>query len=132
MASKKRQREIERAKSERKFAAARVRRRLSGSVLLVIVILLTVFALRPNRSASDNSAKNTPRAELWTLNALLKLPPHQIEELDVAVLNFLCAEGLAGSETVELKKSPFEPRRNGSPRAAGNRPSSISLPPKPR
>ena len=41
----------------------------------------------------------------WTLAALLALKPSQIEELDIGLTNLLCAEGLRGSENLDLDKS---------------------------
>lgn len=59
--------------------------------------------------------KNAPKAnaisskistdERWTIDALLALKPHQIEDLDIGLTNLLCAEGLRGSENLDLDKS---------------------------
>lgn len=38
-----------------------------------------------------------------TLAELLKLPPEQLEKVDIAVLNLLCAEGLRGSDRLDMK-----------------------------
>lgn len=54
---------------------------------------------------ADDVLSRTPTDEKWTLAALLVLKSHQIEELDIAVTNLLCAEGLRGSENLDLDKS---------------------------
>ncbi len=107
MASKKRQREIERAEKERELekAASRRRRWIAFTIVSLLAAMVAVFVYRKDSAASSPNEKTAPMPDKWTLSALLKLKPHQIEELDVALLNLLCAEGLPGSETLDLKKS---------------------------
>jgi tetratricopeptide (TPR) repeat protein len=52
-----------------------------------------------------NAISKTSTNEKWTLAALLALKPHQIEELDIGLTNLICAEGLRGSEKLDLDKS---------------------------
>jgi len=61
---------------------------------------------------SEVTARNLPAIsskastdKKWSLAALLALKPHQIEELDIGLTNLLCAEGLRGSEKLDLDKS---------------------------
>ena len=50
-------------------------------------------------------SSKTSTNEKWTLAALLALKPHQLEDLDIGLTNLLCAEGLRGSENLDLDKS---------------------------
>ena len=106
MASKKRQREIERAERTRELekAASRRRRWIAFSIIAALAAMFAIFANRADSPATPTTAKATI-PEKWTLDALLKLKLHQIEDLDIALLNLLCAEGLPGSESLDLDKS---------------------------
>jgi hypothetical protein len=52
-----------------------------------------------------NAISKTSTDEKWTLAALLALKPYQLEDLDIGLTNLLCAEGLRGSENLDLDKS---------------------------
>ncbi len=75
---------------------------------IVAVVALTGGVAVWHRNATASKAiaisSNIPTDEKRTLAALLALKPHQIGELDIGLINLLCAEGLRGSETLDLNK----------------------------
>jgi len=79
-----------------------------------LAVIATVVFFSAGAAISHRNA-NAPKAnaisskastdEKWSLAALFALKPHQIEELDIGLTNLLCAEGLRGSENLDLDKS---------------------------
>ena len=77
-------------------------------VAIATVVTLSAGAAIWHRYANTpkvNPISKTSTDEKWTLDALLALKPHQIDELDIGLTNLLCAEGLRGSEKLDLDKS---------------------------
>jgi Transglutaminase-like superfamily len=77
-------------------------------VAIAAVVALSAGAAIWHRNANTpkvNPISKTSTDEKWTLAALLALKPHQIDELDIGLTNLLCAEGLHGSENLDLDKS---------------------------
>lgn len=93
---------------ERQHAAALRRRRWIMAVAAVVV-LAVASAVWPSRKPTATNAPPTPskptNVEKWTLPALLALEPHQFAGVDIALLNLLCAEGLRGSEKLDVDKA---------------------------
>lgn len=76
-------------------------------------MLLACFALigagvnasdeKPSDKPAANSQTNAPTFQQpKTFAELLALPPRQLEQVDVALINLLCAEGLRGSEDLDV------------------------------
>ncbi len=105
MSGKKRQR-IQRLFEERQHAAKRQRRRwitALATVVTLIIMAVTWHSRRPVTSnARQTAAKSLVAGDKWTVQALLALKPHQLEGLDIALVNLLCAEGLRGSEKLDI------------------------------
>lgn len=78
-------------------------------VAIAAVVALSAGAAISHRNANAPKANaissKTSTDEKWTLAALLALKPPQVEELDIGLTNLLCAEGLRGSENLDLDKS---------------------------
>lgn len=87
--------------------------------ILVLVAAAIVFAFAPRKEASPqlrtsskfvttNAVFIAPvllKQQPQTLEQLLQVPPDQLEGVDLALLNLLCAEGLRGSEELNVQKS---------------------------
>ena len=80
-----------------------------------VVILIACLALvgasvnaadeKPTEKAAANSATNGPSFQQpKTLAELLALPPGHLEKVDIARMNLLCAEGLRGSEDLDIQQ----------------------------
>lgn len=86
----------------------RAKRRRWVAVIATVVVFSAGAAIS-HRNANASKAKaissKTSTDKKWSLAALLALKPHQIEELDIGLTNLLCAEGLRGSEKLDLDKS---------------------------
>ena len=91
------QESLQRAKGRRWVAAI-----AATATLLVVAVIWHRNATAPKANAISSK---TSTDEKWTLAALLALKPHQFEGLDIAVTNLLCAEGLRGSENLDLDKT---------------------------
>jgi hypothetical protein len=68
---------------------------------------MTASAKAADEKSSERPApKSEDKAETFkqphTLAELLALPPDQLEKVDIALINLLCAEGLRGSEELDL------------------------------
>ena len=81
---------------------------LPGSVR-AILIFPWIAALAISSSAAESSGTNTaPTSSLQkanpphTLSELLALPPSDIDNADIARMNVLCAQGLRGSDNLEV------------------------------
>jgi tetratricopeptide (TPR) repeat protein len=75
-----------------------------GSVL-VLAAGVAIWHRDTNTSKANAAFSQKPADEKWNLAALLALTPFQLGELDVGLVNLLCAEGLRGSENLDLAKS---------------------------
>ncbi len=75
-----------------------------GSVL-VLASGVAVWHRHTNASKVNATSSQKPADEKRTLAALLALKPTQLGEFDVGLVNLLCAEGLHGSENLDLDKS---------------------------
>ena len=85
-----------------------VRRRRWLAVIGSVLVLAAGVAIwhRDTNTSKVNAAfSQKPADEKWNLAALLALTPSQLGELDVGLVNLLCAEGLRGSENLDLAKS---------------------------
>ncbi|MCX6917480.1 MAG: hypothetical protein NT167_31345 [Verrucomicrobia bacterium] len=78
------------------------------SILLACLTFVGTGTLRADEKAPDKPAAKTgdeAKAEGFkqpkTLAELLALPPDQLDKVDVALINLLCAEGLRGSEILD-------------------------------
>lgn len=57
----------------------------------------------PSNKPAGNSETNAPNfKQPRTLAELLALPPDRLEKVDVALINLLCADGLRGSEDLDI------------------------------
>ena len=68
--------------------------------LLLGLTLLCLFVA--NGEGQSSEAKTNSFTQPETLAELLALPPDQLDQVDVAVMNLLCAEGLRGSEKLDV------------------------------
>lgn len=82
-----------------------------GAILVVVVASVTVaFALsRDNGTRSSSNGKNrraassSNRKQPTTLDALLQIPPAELGNVDIGLMNLLCSEGLPGAEKLDVK-----------------------------
>ena len=101
-----------------------VPRKIGRKISIVFVLLLTVVAMgwgliasrkTPNSQFSSTSPNtNNPLTPIAssakkvrqpkTLRELLQIPLDQLANMDIAVMNLLCAEGLNGSEGLEISR----------------------------
>jgi len=73
-----------------------------GAVLTTtLFLLLGSGELHPFSGASF---PNNSRDKL-TLNRLLAMTPHELEKVDIALMNLICAKGLKGAESLDIEKS---------------------------
>ena len=86
--------------------------------LCVIAAAVILFAFKPRKevpaswpTALKSSASNVVfeapiplKQQPQTLNDLLQVPPDQLEGVDLGVMNLLCAEGLSGSEGLDVQQ----------------------------
>jgi hypothetical protein len=82
---------------------------------LILLACLTLVSTRVNaadNNASDKSASKSQEAakpatfmQAKTLAELLALPSEQLEKVDIARMNLLCAEGLRGSENLDVQQN---------------------------
>ena len=108
MSAKKKRRLQQLMEEERQHAAALRRRRWIMAVAAVVVLAVAA-AVWPSRKPIATNARPIPskptNVEKWTLPTLLALKPHQFAGVDIALLNLLCAEGLRGSEKLDVDKA---------------------------
>jgi len=78
-------------------------------ILLGCLTLVGASTARAGEKASpglaaktDDKAKAESFKQPKTLAELLALPPDQLDKVDVALINLLCAEGLRGSESLDV------------------------------
>lgn len=75
---------------------------MAGAVLTTALFLLSGSGqLQPT---SGVSFSNNSRDKL-TLNRLLAMTPHELEKVDIALMNLICAKGLKGAESLDIEKS---------------------------
>jgi hypothetical protein len=100
----------------RNFASRRRAIFLAGIFMVVGATLAVVVATRQKppvshpgswRALATNlaMAREPEARQPKTLRELLQLGPEQLEKVDVALMNLLCAEGLRGSEELDIRKS---------------------------
>ena len=72
----------------------------TAAIVLFATSLLAWLCLTINQKKENlkSNALNEPRS----LNELLALPPVDLDKCDIALLNLLCAEGLPGSENLDV------------------------------
>ncbi len=72
--------------------------------ILACTILAGVWHSRRSNVANvgQSSVKSPASEDRWKLKALLALNPNQLEGVDIALMNLLCAEGLSGSEKLDI------------------------------
>ena len=77
---------------------------VAGGLLLAIGVMVLRVG---SRGVSQSSPARPLQATLMPsrLSELLSMAPEQIQRLDIAALNLLCAQDLPGSETLDLHKS---------------------------
>jgi hypothetical protein len=89
----------------------RARRRTLLRFAVALTVLIAAVALfkaasflhrKPPTLATNTSAKTsaTPR----TLDELLALPPSELNDIDIALMNLLCADGLPGAENLNVEQ----------------------------
>ncbi len=83
---------------------------LSNGCLCLIVGVLFFISCKPKDSSppSNPTATNTPAKKPTiaiqqprTLKELLEIPPESLGQVDLGLMNLLCAEGLRGAETLD-------------------------------
>lgn len=78
-------------------------------VAVATVVALTagpaIWHRKADASKANVISSQTPNNEKWTLSGLLALKSHLMEQMDIGLMNLLCAEGLRGSENLDLDKS---------------------------
>jgi hypothetical protein len=79
---------------------------LSVALLLAgfLVAPLTGLSAEPQGLASAKPSNEAPPPQPNTLAELLALPPEQLEKVDIARIDLLCAEGLPGAENLDIEK----------------------------
>lgn len=80
----------------------------NGFIFLVCLALLGVSVNaadeKPSNKPAENSQTNAPSFQQpKTLAELLAMPLDQLEKVDLARMNLLCAEGLRGSENLDVE-----------------------------
>jgi tetratricopeptide (TPR) repeat protein len=86
---------------------ARVRLfRLTATVLLLAIGVFILLHFLPKRDktrpVSSSSSTKESSKEFHTLDELLKLTPAQREHVDIGLMNLYCAQGLRGSENLDI------------------------------
>jgi len=80
---------------------------LVGCVALLSGAPLAFGDQMPSNKLASTSQANTNQIETFTqpktLDELLALSPEQLDKVDVALMNLLCAEGLRGSENLDVQ-----------------------------
>ena len=102
MSSKKEQR-LQQRMEERQRRAKRHRRIWAIATILTLSLLAVVWhSKRFNAPNLRQTSSTSPDGDKWTLSAMLSLKPNQLEGMDIALMNLLCAEGLRGSEKLDI------------------------------
>jgi len=90
---------------ERQRQSKRRRWLAVGGTVLVLASGAAVWYRGPNTSKVNATPALKSADEKSTLAALLALKPHQLEGLDIGLVNLLCAEGLPGAENLDVDES---------------------------
>jgi hypothetical protein len=104
MNAKRRRHLIELAELEQAAVVSRRRRRWIIAGVILVIAAFAAFLLWP---AAKPPPKETakPKAQTFpTLEELVQLKPHQLEETDIALMNLICAQGLRGAEGLDIQK----------------------------
>ncbi len=67
-----------------------------------VLILSLIGCTRP-----QSVEKTTFSSAVSNLTALVALPANSLKQLDIARMNLLCAEGLTGTECLDIKDQGF-------------------------
>lgn len=71
--------------------------------LCFVIFGISQRDLLPTTSIFDGSSKNpTNRIGIYHLHQLLSLSPDELEKVDIALMNLVCAQGLKGSENLDI------------------------------
>ncbi len=104
MNAKRRRNLIQLAELEQAAVVTRRRRCLIIAGVLLVVAAFATFLLWP---AAKPPPKETAKINVQpprTLEELLQLKPDQLEEIDIALMNLLCAKGLLGAEDLNVSE----------------------------
>jgi hypothetical protein len=86
--------------------SAQNRRLISAiSVLALLVMGAFLWFLFVGQKTNRPGRGGENSLMLTSLSSLLTLSPNQLNQVDIAVMNLLCAQGLPGSEGLDLTKS---------------------------
>jgi len=77
---------------------------LCGVIAGVIVLVVRDNGQRPKPTPRDTYPRLSYTQKVKTLDDLLKMPPAQLTDVDIAEMNLLCATGLRGSENLNVSK----------------------------
>ena len=73
---------------------------------IVVVVGIVLIIASNNENAMSGLQHSTPNAQytqrVSSLEELLKMPPEQLAEVDIAEMNLLCATGLPGAEKLDV------------------------------
>jgi len=91
-------------------STGKVERKISTKHTLTILVCAILFSLHSPASESTNiqattAAKSPQFKQPAALKELLALSPDEFEKCDLARMNLLCAEGLPGSENLNVDES---------------------------
>ena len=91
---------------ERKHRAKRQRRIQVIAIATILAFTTSAVVWHSRRSIASNARQNSAKSHVsddkWTVQALLALGPNQLEGMDIGLVNLLCAEGLRGSEKLDI------------------------------
>jgi hypothetical protein len=81
-------------------------RKWKFSIGLAAIVLAATIAFAETNSVNSVALVSTNISiTLTNLAQLLALPPEQLEKVDIARMNLLCAEGLRGAENLNLQEN---------------------------
>lgn len=103
--SKYKEQRLQQIEEKRQERAKRHRWLVAIATVVAISTGVAIWQKYANTPKVNAILSKIPADEKWTLAALLALKPHQFEELDIGFANLLCAEGLHGSENLDMVKS---------------------------
>jgi tetratricopeptide (TPR) repeat protein len=103
--SKYKEQRLRQIEEELRRRAERRRWFLSIAAVVTLSAGAAIWHRNANAPKANGISSRISTDEKWTLAALLALKPHQLVELDIGLTNLLCAEGLRGSENLDLDKS---------------------------
>jgi hypothetical protein len=103
--SKYKEKRLQQIEEERLRRAKRRRWFVAIAAVVALSAGAAIWHRNANAPKANGISSRISTDEKSTLAALLALKPHQLEELDIGLTNLLCAEGLRGSENLDLDKS---------------------------